>query len=161
MARNSWNTIRSSLVHFSLRSHDKQRSAKTSKSFQGIPMQEHPLMPIGFHLHSLQTSGALSLVCLSKTSFHVSASTKYPLTRQLPEKHHMTQLSFQGNEKFLLHSLSMTRNFFFKEEILQSLSEHATYHDLKDSYTLSPKILLPPSNDKLGIKPVTQIQIIA
>lgn len=36
---------------------------------------------------------------LSITSSHVSAVAKHPLIRQLPEKHHITQLSFQRNQK--------------------------------------------------------------
>jgi hypothetical protein len=33
----------------------------------------------------------------------MSASAKHPLIRQLPEKHHMTQLNLQRNQKFPLH----------------------------------------------------------
>jgi hypothetical protein len=38
----------------------------------------------------------------TKASSHMSVSSKHPLTRQLPEKLHVTQLSFQRNEKFTL-----------------------------------------------------------
>ena len=42
------------------------------------------------------------------TSSHMSASAKHLLI-ELPKKHHMTQLSLQRNQKFLLHAcLSLT-----------------------------------------------------
>ena len=52
----------------------------------------------------------LNIMCLHKVSTpadhhgpsRVSASAKHPLTRQLPGKHHVTQLSFQRNQKFPL-----------------------------------------------------------
>jgi hypothetical protein len=46
----------------------------------------------------------LSNKTLTKTLSQVSASIKHPLTRQLPEKYHLTQLSFQRNQKFPLKS---------------------------------------------------------
>jgi hypothetical protein len=43
-------------------------------------------------------------VCSQQNTLsHMSASAKHPLTRQLPEKHHMAQLGLQGNQKFPLH----------------------------------------------------------
>ena len=100
VVRSSQNTMRNSLMHFSLQRHDEQRSARTSKMLQGKPMQEHHSLSVRFYFHAFQISHALSSVCLSKTSSHVSASAKHPLLRQLPEKHHMTQLSLQRHQKF-------------------------------------------------------------
>lgn len=45
----------------------------------------------------------LPRVCFNKTSSHMSASAKRSLTRQFPEKHHMTQLGLQQNRNFTLH----------------------------------------------------------
>ena len=83
-ARISCNTMRSSLVSYSLQSNAKQRSVKTSKAQQGEPMQEHPLgstynlskhhMPsrvstLAKHpLTCLPQQSILSHVCFSKTS---------------------------------------------------------------------------------------------
>ena len=44
----------------------------------------------------------MSILC--RASSHMSASTKHPLRRELPEKHDITQLSLQRNHKFPLHS---------------------------------------------------------
>lgn len=41
----------------------------------------------------------------SKTSSHMSVSTKHSLTRQFSEKHYVTQLNFQSNQKFPLQNL--------------------------------------------------------
>jgi hypothetical protein len=38
-------------------------------------------------------------------SSHVSAPAKHPLIRQFPEKHYMTQLTLEQNQKFSLFSL--------------------------------------------------------
>ena len=70
----------------------------------------------GLHLLSFQTSRVLSRIHSNKTSRVLSPGiiqkytmclfpAKHPLIRQFPEKYHMTQLSFQRNQKFLLHRL--------------------------------------------------------
>ena len=44
----------------------------------------------------------MSILC--RASSHMSASTKHPLRRELPEKYDITELSLQRNHKFPLHS---------------------------------------------------------
>jgi len=83
--RNSSNTI-SSLAHFSPQS-QQAASAETSK--------------VMYHCNSTVQCPLDSIYNLSKhdTSSQGSASVKHPLTRQRPEKHHITQLSLQRNQK--------------------------------------------------------------
>ena len=115
-----WGSTKSSWVHesfkkqlgyheksldiFSLLSHDKWKSVKTSKALQGKPMQEHRHCLLGstYILSKLHISPQVS--ALAKHPFMLSASAKHPLIRQLLEKHHMTQLSLQRNQKCPLHS---------------------------------------------------------
>ena len=74
--RSSQNTMRSSSACLSLQSHYKRRSVKTSKGFQGEPMQGRYSLSVRSYLHPFQTSHTLSSVCLSKTSFHKTISRK-------------------------------------------------------------------------------------
>lgn len=85
--------MRSSLVRFFLRCHDKKRLVKTIKVLQAKPMQERHTLCVWFYLYSFQISYVLSSVCYIKTSPHVSASAK---------KNHISPLS-----------LKETRNFHF------------------------------------------------
>ena len=103
----------------------QQRPMKTSKGWQGETMNttwHHPLS-VGLSIYPFQISCILSSIwsalekyhmpffqiafrkhlvsVLSKTPLHmVSASAKHPLIWQFSEKHHMTQLSLQRNQKF-------------------------------------------------------------
>lgn len=122
-SRSNQNTLRYSLVHFSLHCHDKWSSIKTSsKAFQGKPMQEHCLWrPVKlckvnwwknkkilslsvwrFYLYSFQIYSAFWSLRFCKISSHASASAKHPLIRQLPENQHMTQPCLQRNQRFKL-----------------------------------------------------------
>lgn len=58
----------------------------------------HALSPSSFQKNAM--------CVFSKTSLNVSASRKHPLIRQLPEKHDITQLSHQPNQKFSLQRIS-------------------------------------------------------
>ena len=74
-------------------------------------------LSVGFYLRSFQTSRdllnthssktphALSPGSFRKPSSPMSVSAKHPLIRQFPEKHHMTQLGLQQNQKFPLHNI--------------------------------------------------------
>lgn len=64
VVRISWNTTRSSLVHFS----------HWSEVLQGVAVQEHPFTVCGVLLNSFQTSCTLPHVCLSKMSSLKTAS---------------------------------------------------------------------------------------
>jgi hypothetical protein len=65
-------------------------------------------LSVGFHLYSFQTSGSLSRVHSSKTTWVCFSKTSS--YRQLPEKYHVTQLSFQRNQKFPLYSPANSNN---------------------------------------------------
>lgn len=101
--RISQNTMKTWLAHFSLWSKDQQRPAKLctpSENQQSIA--RHSNARVSFHC--LWDS-------LSKhhTPSQVPVSAKPSLTRQHPENHHMTQLNFQRNKKFVLHTCNSTR----------------------------------------------------
>ena len=117
--RSCWNTILGSLVHFSLRSHDKRWPAE----WQGEPVphsvtqyrwvvfipfpnikcsRKCPLKQNSTCSFPRQLPEKHHVSVLSKTSSHMSASAKTSSQRQFPEKHHMAQLSLQRNQKFPL-----------------------------------------------------------
>lgn len=73
MTRISWNTMRSSLVHFSLQSEDQWRLAKTSKVLRGIAMQECSLSVSWGSTYILSKHHEPSQVSVfSKTSYTLS-----------------------------------------------------------------------------------------
>ena len=95
----------------------KVTTGDNQQRWQGKPMPHcHPLS-VGLYLYTFQTSGVLSMSTLEKHhslflgGFQKNAtclfSAKHPLKRQFPEKHHMTQLSLQRNQKFPLQSSSI------------------------------------------------------
>jgi hypothetical protein len=72
-----------------------QGSAGTPVSLYEVRQGKNILsLDVEFYLYSFQTSHAQSSVWFSKTSSH---------TRQLLEKHHVTQVSLQRNQKFPFH----------------------------------------------------------
>ena len=87
-SRITWNTMRQSLVHFSLRSKAWQSIAQRSNARASA----HGLWGSTYILPEYQAPSYGSIFS------HITC----PLTRQLPEKHHMTQLSLQRNQKFPL-----------------------------------------------------------
>lgn len=94
VARISWNTPRSSLVHFSLRSEDQRRVVKTSEALQSVAMQEHPLWGYIYILSRYHMAPQASAPAKRHMPSHMSASTKHPLTMQIPEKYQVIQPSF-------------------------------------------------------------------
>lgn len=83
----------------SLGHEDQQRPSKTSEAFQGAPIQEQPLgvweVPFIFFL---------KIAC--------------PLTKQLPEKHPVIQLSCYRNQKLpLLHQAHACHPFTCNPEV--------------------------------------------
>jgi hypothetical protein len=87
------NSTRSFLVHFFLWSHNKWSSALQCKvnQFMRVELVKNPLSHI------------LSCVCFSSTSLHLCL-----LQENTPEKHHLTQLTFQRYRKFPLHPIIWT-----------------------------------------------------
>ena len=96
-----------------------------AQSSQEFHQGGHPPLSFGLYLYTSQTSYATQASALAKyyTSFdqaasrktprvyscktpsHMSVSTKHSLTRQFSEKHYVTQLNFQSNQKFPLQNL--------------------------------------------------------
>ena len=109
-----WNTMRSSLVHFSLWSEEQQNIAwptKTSGNQWGFAQRgnarasPHCLWGYIYILCKHHTPSQVSTPPKHHMPSHMSASAKHPVTRQFPEKHQMRQLSFQRNQKFLLQNI--------------------------------------------------------
>ena len=92
----------------------QQSPMKIIKEWQGIPMP-HRVVPclLGYiyllskhHVFSqafiLAKHHMLFIQAASRETPRVCSQQKHSLIRQFPEKHHMTQLSFQRNQKFPL-----------------------------------------------------------
>ena len=107
--------------------HTVSPAKSISKAQQSEPML-HPCHPLSvglylytfqFHLFSQTSTSAkhhmifFQAASRKNTTCPFSAKhppmcllqQKHPLIRQFPEKHHMTQLSFQRNQKFSLYTL--------------------------------------------------------
>lgn len=94
-----------------------------------IAVQEQPFTVCGVPFYSFQTSHAfsrvhcnktpytLSYVYFSKTSSHISVSAEYRLTRWLPDKYHVTQITFQKTRNFHYSHFTIWRNRFQNKTI--------------------------------------------
>jgi hypothetical protein len=89
---------------------------KNQWSKQGKWMQEHNPLSTGLYIYSFQTSHFILSIHSneplhalspesSKKNIMCLFSAKQPYISLFPEEYHMTQLSFQRNQKFPLHML--------------------------------------------------------
>ena len=86
--RSSWNTMRSSLAHFSLQSEVQWRPAKSREALHGIAIQECPLAVCGVSFILSLTSCTLSHVCIQQSiTWHnwviKKKTQKFPLHRKI------------------------------------------------------------------------------
>ena len=116
VSRNTKNTTRSSLVHFTQGSYGKQRSERKAKQTNAITLsvkisiikaQWRPARQTNARVSSTVCWVVLTLfpniTCPLKHPLQKNIT--YPFTRQLPEIHHVTQRSLQLKQKSPLHLL--------------------------------------------------------